>query len=60
MVWLPVFATFNMCTYVDVWNYTREQSLHWKLTLGEKSLAAPGTRTRISIAPGVSARHSTS
>ena len=28
------------------------ESLHWKLTLGEKSLATPGTRTCISIAPG--------
>ena len=27
------------------------KSLHWKLTLGEKSLAASGTRTSISIAP---------
>ena len=37
------------------------ESLHWKLTLGEKSLGAPGTRTgtRVSIAPGVSIGHST-
>ena len=34
-------------------------SLHWKLTLGEKSLAAPWTRTRISTAPGFSVGHST-
>ena len=28
------------------------KSVYWTLTLGEKSLAAPGTRTRVSIAPG--------
>ena len=33
-------------------------SLHWKMTLGEKSLAAPGTRTQVSIASGFSVRHS--
>ena len=32
-------------------------SLLWKLTLEEKSLAAPGTRTRASIAPGFSRSH---
>ena len=31
-----------------------KESLHWNLTQGEKSLAAPGTRTRVSIAPGFS------
>ena len=30
------------------------RSVHWMLTLGEKSLAAPGTRTRVSIVPGFS------
>ena len=33
---------------------TPSDSLHCKLTLGEKSLAAPGIGTRISIAPGFS------
>ena len=32
----------------------RKESLHWKLTLGEKSVATPGTRTRVGIAPGPS------
>ena len=35
------------------------KGLHWKLTRGEKSLAASGTRTRISIAPGLSVSCST-
>jgi len=35
---------------------TPSESLHWKLTLGEKSLAAPGTRTRVSIVPGLLVR----
>ena len=34
-------------------------SLHWKLTLGEKSLLHCGLRTRISTAPGFSARRYT-
>ena len=34
----------------------RQESLHWKLILGEKSLAAPGTRTRVSTAPGFSSQ----
>ena len=33
---------------------TPPDSKHWKLTLGEKSLAAPGTRTCMSIAGGFS------
>ena len=37
----------------------KHQSLRWKLTLGEKSVAAPETRTRISIAPGFSVACST-
>ena len=39
---------------------TPKESLYWKLTLGEKSLAAPGTRTRVSIAPGFSVGRSKS
>ena len=35
---------------------TPSERLHWKLTLGEKSLAAPGNRTRLS---GVPVRRST-
>ena len=31
-----------------------QDGLHWKLSLGEKNLAARGTRTRVSIAPGFS------
>ena len=59
MVWLSVLGTFNVRTDTDASNCTRglyghRKSLHWKLTLGEKSLAAPGTRTRVSIAPGFS------
>ena len=50
---------FNVCTDVDACDCTRglyghRKSLHWKLTLEAKSLAAPGTRTRVSIAPGFS------
>ena len=35
------------------------ESLHWKLTLGENSLAIPGTQTHICIASGFLVRHST-
>ena len=53
---LPVFGIFNVCTGVDAcdctWRlYRHHKSLLWNLTLGEKSLAASGTRTCISIAP---------
>ena len=34
--------------------YGHRKSLHWKLTLEAKSFATPGTRTRVSIAPGFS------
>ena len=34
-------------------------SLWWKATLGEKSLAAPGARTHVSVAPGFSVGCST-
>ena len=52
MVWLPVFGIFNEHTDVDACGCT----LHWKLTLGEISPAAPGTRTRVIIAPGFFSR----
>ena len=63
--WLPVSGTFNVCTDVDACDCTQVlyghcKSLYWKLTLGEKSLAAPGTPTRISIVLGFSARCCTS
>jgi len=48
MVRLPVFGIVNEHTHVDACGCT----LHWKLTRGEISLAAAGTRTRVSIAPG--------
>ena len=55
--WLPVSGIFNVCTDVDACDCTQVlyghcKSLHWKLTLGEKSLAAPGTQTGISIVLG--------
>ena len=58
-VWLPVFGNLNVRTYTDACDCTRGmyghcKSLHWKLTLGEKALAKPGTRTRVSTAPGFS------
>ena len=63
VVWLPVFGIFNVHTDVDVCDctqalYGHRKSLHWKLTLGKKYLAAPGTQTPISAAPGLSAGHS--
>ena len=59
MVWLPVFGTFNVGTDVNACDCTWElcghcKSLHWKSTPGERSLAAPGTHTCISIAPAFS------
>ena len=56
MVCLPTLGIFSLLTDVDACDFTRE---HWKFTPGEKSLAAPGTRTRVSIAPGFSFGHST-
>ena len=57
-------CAFNMHTDADACNCTQGlygycKSLHWKLTLGKKSLAAPGTQIHDSIAPGFSAGHST-
>ena len=56
---LPVFGIFNVRTDVDAYNctpglYGHRKNLHWKLILGEKSLAAAGTRTRVSVTPGFS------
>ena len=51
LVWLPASGIFSMCTDVDECDRTRgrgcivwtpEQSLHWMLTLGEKSLPHRG------------------
>ena len=59
---LPVLGICIMCINVDSWDCTRElygplKSLHWKLTLGKKkSLAAPGTRTGVSIASWIFSR----
>ena len=67
MVWLPVFGIFNVRTRYWCMRLhtgavrTLQESRHWKLTLGlKKSLAAPGTRTRVSTAPGFLAERSTS
>ena len=60
MVWLPAFGLFNVHTDVDACDCTRglyghlNLSRYLKLTFGENSLAALGTRTRVSIAPGFS------
>ena len=44
-VWPPVFGIFNMHTDVNVCDCTqRLYGLHWKLTVGEKSLAVLGTQ----------------
>ena len=61
----PKFAVFNVCTDVDACDSTQGLYGHRKRvcteswTLIEKSLAAPGTRTRVSIAPGFSVGRST-
>ena len=57
------YRIFNVHTHVNACDCTRgctdtvRESLHWKSTLGEKSLAAPGNRTCVS---GVAVRCSTS
>ena len=48
---------FNVRSDVDAHDCTRGpygpgKNLHWQLALGEKSLAASGTQTRLSIVPG--------
>ena len=53
---LLVVTLHAKVTDVDGYDYTRElhthsKNLHWKLTLGEKSSAASGNRTYISIVP---------
>ena len=50
IVWLPVFAIFNVRTDVDACHCT--QGLYGHCTGRKKSLAAPGSRTRVSITPG--------
>ena len=64
VVCLPACGIFNKRTDVDACSCTR--GLHGrrkrvcrKLTLGEKYLATQGTRTRVSIAPGLSVGCST-
>ena len=47
MVWLPVFGISNVYPDVDACDCTRTAAL------GEKSLAAPGTRTRVTTTPGL-------
>ena len=64
MVRLPVFGIFSVGTDVDACDCTRglyghHRRVHWKLTLGQKTFAVPGTRTRVSIAPGFSVERST-
>ena len=56
---VPVLGICILRADVDACDCT-QKSLHWKLAPGEKSLAAPGTRTRINIAPGVSVGRCTS
>ena len=46
IVSLPVFRIFNLYPDADACDCTG------KLALGEKSLAAPGTRTHVSTTPG--------
>ena len=65
MVWLSVFGIFNVRTDVDACDCTRgctdtvsESALEVD-SGGKNSLAAPGTRTRVSIAPGLTVGLST-
>ena len=55
VVWLPVLGIFNVHTYIDACDCTRGPSAghRWRVCT-EKSLAAPGTRTCVGIAPGFS------
>ena len=55
-VWLPVFGTFNVCTEISACECTRGlyrccKRVCTKRWLREKSLAAPGTQTCISVVP---------
>ena len=52
---------FDCTRRLYVYNYVHcKESLHWRLTLEEKSPAAPGIRTCIRLVPGVLVRRSTS
>ena len=56
---LPVFG-FWMRAQMSLYGFVQgRERLSWKLALGEKSLAASGTLTRVSIAPGSSVGRST-
>ena len=57
VVWLSVIGIVNVHADVAACDCTRglyghRKSLHRKLTVGDKSLAAPGIRTRVNIALG--------
>ena len=64
---MPVFGIFNVRTDVDAYAhatahgrglYEHRKRVCTESSLGEtKSLAAPGNRTRVNIAPGFSARY---
>ena len=68
-----IFVCSSNCMTASVWDFlmwaqmlmhtravwTPEESLHWKRTLGETSLAAFGSRTHVSIVPGILDWHST-
>ena len=51
------YGILNVCTDINARDCTRgftdtvEESLHWKLTPGEKFLAAPGNRTCVGSVP---------
>ena len=56
MIWLPAFGINNAHTAAHETAHggctdTTQASLHWKETLGEKSLVTPGTQTQISTVP---------
>ena len=64
MVWLPVSVILtcrqmlmHAMSHWAVW--LQQDSLHRKLTLGEKSLVTPRSRARVSMPPGASATLST-
>ena len=61
MAWLSELVIFNVRTDADAWDCTGGLYGHRKTVCagsglcGKKSLAAPRTRTRVSIVPDVSA-----
>ena len=66
MVWLPAFGIFNVSTDVDACDCTRGLYGHRKRVCTgssgrkeDKNPNTPGTRTRVSIAPGSSVGRST-